>query len=555
LNQCSELVKAVNGLVKILREEGTEWVCTFPTNIFVNACGEEGMPLMMVRTERFAVAVADAYSRATNGKKIGVSAVMGGLNAAGTEMAYGALAQAYEDSSPLLCLTDGVPNEVAARERFNIEDGFRSITKWSGFINQGRRVPEFVRRAYTQLRSGRPSPVMLQLPRGLEDYDPGEHPYTPVKGWRPSGDPHDVKIAVEAILHAKNPMIYAGQGIFFGDACAELKQFAEMTGIPVLTTLMGKSCFPENHPLSLGVRDVPAERWLMGSDLIFAIGTSLGTTSFGHELPVKGKTIVQCTIDEQDLNRATRMDHAIVGDARLVLRQMIAEAERHGVKPRQGVEAEVAVAKEAKMNKYRPLMESNETPINPYRVYAEIIRTVDPTNSVVTHESGNTRDQLTTIYDAVTEHGFMAWGNVSTLGFGLGAAMGAKLAYPKRQVISITGDAGVSYQMGDYEALIRHGMGITTIHINNGGFSGYGPGFWGGGHTPYACEVTKQDVYKTAQMADALGMHSTRVEKPDHIAPALKDALKENEKGSPAFIEVICSRHPVYGGWVRPLAH
>ena len=548
------MVKAVNGLVKLLREEGTEWVCTFPTNVFVNACGEEGMPLMMVRTERFAIAVADAYSRVTNGKKIGVSAVMGGLNAAGTEMAYGALAQAYEDSSPLLCLTDGVPNEAASRERFNIEDGFRSVTKWSGFINQGRRVPEFVRRAYTQLRSGRPSPVMLQLPRGLDDYDPAEHPYTSVKGWKPSGDPHDVKVAVEAILHAKTPMIYAGQGVFFGDACAELKQFAEMTGTPVLTTLMGKSCFPEDHPLSLGVRDVPAERWLKGSDLVFAIGTSLGTTTFGHEVPTRGKTIVQCTIDEQDLNRATRTDHAIVGDAKLVLRQMIAEAERQGAKPKP-VEAEVAAAKEEKMKKYRPLMESNETPINPYRVYAEIIKTVDPMNSVITHESGNTRDQLTTIYDAVTEHGFMAWGNVSTLGFGLGAAMGAKLAYPKRQVVSVTGDAGVSYQMGDYEAVIRHAMGITTIHINNGGFSGYGPGFWGSGHTPFACEVTKQDVYKTAQMADALGMHSTRVEKPDDIAPALKDALNENTKGRPAFIEVLCSRHPVFGGWVRPPAH
>ena len=547
------MVKAVNGLVKLLREEGTEWVCTFPTNVFVNACGEEGMPLMMVRTERFAIAVADAYSRATNGKKIGVSAVMGGLNAAGTEMAYGALAQAYEDSSPLLCLTDGVPNEAASRERFNIEDGFRSVTKWSGFINQGRRVPEFVRRAYTQLRSGRPSPVMLQLPRGLDDYDPAEHPYTPVKGWKPSGDPHDVKVAVEAILHAKTPMIYAGQGVFFGDACAELKQFAEMTGTPVLTTLMGKSCFPEDHPLSLGVRDVPAERWLKCSDLVFAIGTSLGTTTFGHEVPTRGKTIVQCTIDEQDLNRASRTDHAIVGDAKLVLRQMIAEAERHGAKPKP-VEAEVAAAKEEKMKKYLPLMESNETPINPYRVYAEIIKTVDPMNSVITHESGNTRDQLTTVYDAVAEHGFMAWGNVSTLGFGLGAAMGAKLAYPKRQVVSVTGDAGVSYQMGDYEALIRHGLGITTIHINNGGFSGYGPGFWGSGHTPFACEVTKQDVYKTAQMADALGMHSTRVEKPDDIASALKDALNENTRGHPAFIEVLCSRHPVFGGWVRPPA-
>ena len=548
-------IKAVNGLVKLLRNEGTEWICTFPTNIFVNACGEEGMPLVMVRTERYAVAVADAYSRAMNGKKIGVSAVMGGLNAAGTQMAYGALAQAYEDSSPVLFLTDGVPNEASSRERFNIEDGFRSVTKWSGFVNQGRRVPEFVRRAYTQLRSGRPSPVMLQVPRDLEDYDNEEYPYTPVKGWKPSGDPADVEKAVKALLNAKNPMIFAGQGIFFADACKELRKFAEITGTPILTTLMGKSCFPENHPLSLGVRGVPAERWLQNSDLVLAIGTSLGTTSFGHEIPTMGKTIIHCTIDEQDINRATWTDHAVIGDAKLVLRQMISEAEKQGAKPNKRVEEEIAAAKEEKMRKYRPLMESNETPINPYRVYAELIKVLDPEKSVVTHESGNTRDQLTTVYDSIVEHGFMAWGNVSTLGFGLAAAMGAKLAFPERQVVNVTGDAGVSYQIGDYEAIMRNGLGITTIHINNGGFSGYGPGFWGSGHTPFACEVSSAEIYHTAKAMEALGMHAVRVEEPDEVAQALKDALNENQKGRPAFVEVICSRHPIYGAWYRRPIH
>jgi thiamine pyrophosphate-dependent acetolactate synthase large subunit-like protein len=544
-------VKAVNGLVKLLRDEGTEWICTFPTNIIVNACGEEGMPLVMVRTERYAVAVADAYSRATNGKKIGVSAVMGGLNAAGTQMAYGALAQAWEDSSPVLCITDGVPNEASSRERFNIEDGFRSVTKWSGLINQGERIPEFVRRAYTQLRSGRPSPVMLQVPRGLEDYDNEKYPYTPVKGWKPSGDPADVEKAVKALLKAKNPMIFAGQGIFFADACEELRRFAEITGIPILTTLTGKSCFPENHPLSLGVRGTPAERWLNGSDLVLAIGTSLGTTSFGHEIPTSGKTIIQCTIDEQDLNRATWIDHAVIGDAKLVLRQMISEAEKHDAMPKKGVEEEIANAKAEKMRKYRPLMESNEKPINPYRVYGELIKVLDPEKSVVTHESGNTRDQLTTVYDAIIEHGFMAWGNVSTLGFGLAAAMGAKLAFPERQVVNVTGDAGVSYQIGDYEAVIRNRLGITTIHINNGGFSGYGPGFWGPGHTPYACEVLPAEIYQTAKAMEALGMHAVRVEEPDEVAEAIKAALNENQRGRPAFIEILCSRHPVYGAWYK----
>lgn len=138
----------------------------------------------------------------------------------------------------------------------------------------------------------------------------------------------------------------------------------------------------------------------------------------------------------------------------------------------------------------------------------------------------------------------------------LGSSYGSEaLAYPKRQVVNVTGDAGISYQIGDYEALIRHGMGITTIHINNGGFSGYGPGFWGSGHTPYACEVSPSDTYQTAKAMEALGMHAVRVENPDEVASAIKEALNENSKDRPAFIEVLCCRYPVFGNWFRPPAH
>ena len=134
-------VKAANGLVRILKKEGVGWVSTFPTHVFGNACGEEGVKNFMVRDERYAVAVADGFSRVSDGKAFGVCSVMGGGNAAGTQMAYGALAQAYEDSVPLLCLTDGVSPSVYGRERFNIEDAFRSVTKWRCYINKAERVP------------------------------------------------------------------------------------------------------------------------------------------------------------------------------------------------------------------------------------------------------------------------------------------------------------------------------------------------------------------------------------------------------------------------------
>lgn len=543
-------VEAANGLVRILKSEGVDWVSTFPTNVFNNACGEEDVSNFMVRDERYAVAVADGYSRVSNGRAFGVCSVMGGLNAAGTQMAYGALAQAYEDSTPLLCLTDGMPPASTGLERFDIDDAFQSVTKWSGYINRAERVPEFMRRAFTYLRSGRRAPVLLQLPRGLGEYDEDEYPYAPVKGWRSQGDPEDVKAAVKGFLSAEKPLIHAGQGVFYADACDELLRFAELVQAPVLTTLKGKSCFPENHPLSIGVRGIPAEKFLRGSDLVFALGCVLSPTHFGHRIPDPvGKVIIQCSGDESDINRLYRTDHAVIGDLKLVLGQLIAEIEEQG--PPKGVVEEIEAANKEKAEKYLPLMTSDERPINPYRVYGELMEALDRENSFVTHDSGNTRDQLSTVYEAVVPHGFMGWGNVSTLGFGLGAAMGAKLAFPGRQVINVTGDAGFGYQVGNYEALVRNGMGITTVHINNSGFSGYGPGFWGPGHSPYTSEVTPSDVVNTSRAVEGLGIHSERVEDPDEVAPALKRALRENESGRPAFVEVICCKHPVYGRWVR----
>ena len=152
-------VKAANGLARILKAEGVPWVSCFPTNHVNNALGEEGVPILMMGEERFAVAVADAYSRATCGKRIGVCTVMANVNAAGIQMAYGAIAQAWEDSSPLLVITEGVSRGARQHTHYNIAEAFRSITKWVGEIDKAELVPDYMRRAFTHLRSGRPGPM------------------------------------------------------------------------------------------------------------------------------------------------------------------------------------------------------------------------------------------------------------------------------------------------------------------------------------------------------------------------------------------------------------
>jgi acetolactate synthase-1/2/3 large subunit len=548
-------VSAVRGLARILKAEGVPWVACYPTNPVNNALGAEGVPLLMMREERYAVAVADAFSRLTGGQRIGVCTLMGGLNAAGIQLAYGAVAQAFEDSSPVLVITAGVPIGASLHTHYDLVRGFQSVTKWVGVVDKAERLPDFARRAFTLLRSGRPGPVLLVVPPNLGEYDEAAHPYTPVKGWRCGPDPDDVQAAVRALLQAQRPLLYVGEGVFYAQATAELLQFAELAQLPVMTTLKGKSAFPENHPLAVGVRGPLAEHFLRQCDLLFAIGSSLFPNRFSHAIPdAQRKTIVQCTVDALDINRSYKTDYAVIGDAKLTLQALIQELAAQtggGVPAKPALLEEIRAAKAAFLAKYRPLLESTDKPINPYRVYGDLMKILDPKSAFVTGDSGNTRDQISTVYEAQIPRGYLGWGNVSTLGFGLAAAIAAKLAYPERQCVNITGDAGVSYMMGNFEAVARYGLGVTTIHINNGGFAGYGPGFWGPGHDPYTWEVSDHSKTCMADMARAQGYHAEDVSEPLEIIPALRRAFEANAKGQPAYLEVICSQYPVYGEWIR----
>ncbi len=547
-------VKAVNGFARILKAEGIPWVSCYPTSPVNNALGEEGVPILMMGEERFAVAVADAFSRVTCGKQIGACTVMAGLNAAGIQMAYGAVAQAWEDSSPVLVIAEGVGAGATRHTHFDMAGAFKSVTKWVGEIDRAELVPDYLRRAFTHLRSGRPGPVLLLVPRDLGEYETDEHPYTPVKGWRSGPDPDDVTAAIKTLLAAKSPLLHVGEGVYYADATAELVKFAELAQVPVMTTLKAKGAFPENHPLSVGVRGSMTEHFMRKADVLFSIGSSLFPNRFSHAIPdAEAKTIVQCTVDILDLNRSYETRHAVVGDAKLTLLALTEELSKRtgGAKQNQALRDEIRGQREAFMAKFRPWMESSETPINPYRVIGDLMKTLDPKASFVTADSGNTRDQTSTVYQAQIPRGHLGWGNVSTLGFSLAGAIGAKLAFPNRQCVNITGDAGVCYMMGNFEAVARYGIGITTLHINNGGYSGYGPGFWGGGHDPYTWKVSEHGNACMANMAKAVGFHAEDVTQPSEIIPALKRALDANAKDRPAYIEFICSHHPVHGGWVR----
>jgi acetolactate synthase-1/2/3 large subunit len=547
------LIDVATGIARILKKEGISWVSTFPVCRVNNAIGREGIKLVMMRDDRYAVALADAFSRITAGNQIGVCTFQGGVNAAGLQFAYSGMAQAYEDGSPVLCITDGVPIGSSGNSQFDVASSLKTVSKWYGYVDKPERVPEFMRRAFTMLRSGRPGPVVLAVPNAAGTYDENADPYIPVKGWKSAPDPADVSSVIDLLLKAQTPLIYAGEGVIYAGASGDLKSFAELANAPVITTLKAKGSFPENHPLFVGVRGDHTVHYLERSDLILAVGTSLSPGRFSHAIPgAADKTIVHCTVDELHVNKIYPTAHALIGDARFTLQALIKELSDRtssAGRPAENVTAEVKAVRDSALVQYRELMASDDKPLNPYRVYGDMMKVLDPYNSFVTHESGNTRDQLSTVYETLVPRAFLGWGNVSTLGFGLAAALAAKIAYPDRPTIIVTGEAGLGYMLGNLEVPLRQKLGITIVHISNGGFAGYGPGFWGEGHDPFTHAVLGYDDIDMSKAIGHIGLHSERVSEPAEVIPALERALTANESGQPSYIEFICSQYPVYGKW------
>ncbi len=543
-------IDVATGIARILKTENTEWVSTFPVSKVNNAFGTEGLKLLMTRDDRYAVAVADAYSRINNGDKIGVCTFSGGINAAGAQVAYSGIAQAYEDGSPVLCIVDAVPIGSNQSTRFDQDASLRGVSKWYGYLDDPARVPEFMRRAFTMLRSGRPGPVVLGIPDAKATYDETVDPYQSPKGWKTLPNPDDVKTAIDALRSSSKPVLFVGEGVLYSGATSELCEFAEKANLPVVTTLKAKGAFPENHPLSVGVRGDHVVQYLNEADLIFAVGASLSAGRFGHGVPdPTNKTIIQCNIDEFDVNRLYESTHAIIGDARFTLNGLLEELGRNQITGRASVTDEIKATKDSGLSTFREAMRSDEKPINPYRVYGDLMQTLDRENSFVTHESGNTRDQLSTAFETLIPRGFLGWGNVSSLGFSFPAAMAAKLAHPERQSVAVIGDAALSYMLGNFEVLTRLQLGVTVIHINNGGFAGYGPGFWGEGHDPFTYDVLGPDVINMTAAIKEIGWQTERVTEPGEIVPALQRAFSANGANQPAYIEVIASQYPLYGSW------
>lgn len=539
-------MKLLAAITEILKREQVEFLSCYPTTPLIDAAAEAGIRPVLCRQERVGVGIADGFSRVSNGRRIGVFTMQAGP---GAENAFAGIATAFSDSSPILVLAQGYPRNTSKVVRFfKSAHTYASVTKWVEELNLADRVSEVHRRAFSLLKTGRRGPVMIEIPAdaATEEISESLLDYQPVKSRRSAGDPRDVAEAARALVDTKAPVIYAGQGVLYAEASDELVELAELLEAPVMTTLEGKSAFPENHPLSLGIAAIamskPAYHFLREAETVFAIGCSL--TRYGitaANIPA-GKTIIHATNEERDLNKHYAGAYAILGDAKLLLRQLIeAVQDLIGAKGRKGngsVAKQIKTIKEEWLSEWLPKLTSNEVPINPYRVVWEFTRMVDPGETIVTHESGGSRNHLIPFYQATTPRGYIGWGKSHALGTSLGLIMGAKLAAPEKFCVNFMGDAAFGMTGLDFETSVRCGIPILTIVLNNSSMAAE-TNTLGISHKLYR---TRDIGGNYAEIGRALGGYAEKIEKPEDIAQAIQRARKATQEGRSAFLEFITSQ-------------
>ena len=536
-------MKVVQAIAKAMKAEGVDILFAYPVNPLIEAAAAEDIRTVIVRQERVGLHMADAYSRLSSGDKLGVFCMQHGP---GAENAFGGVAQAYSESAPILVVPAGYPRRLANYyPNFNSVLNMRHVTKWAEPLAMGRAAPEVLRRAFFQLRNGRPGPVLVEVPVDVFNEDvPEGWTYTPSFRARSGPDPAAVAEAAKVLATAERPVIYAGQGVHYAKAWDELRALAEAWNIPVTTSIEGKSAFPENHPLSLGsggrANPRPVKAFLAAADVILGVGCSFALTGFGVPMPA-GKTIIHATLDPMDLNKDVPVQYGLVGDAKLTLAALSEAMAAHNgatAAARANVPERIRALRAAWLESWTPKLASAETPINPYRVIAELNRLVDKARTIITHDAGSPRDQMTPFWESTAPLSYIGWGKTTQLGYGLGLAMGAKLARPDHLCINVWGDAAIGFTGMDFETAVRERIPILSILFNN--FS-------------MAIEIpimpVSQAKYRStdisgnyADMAKAFGGYGERVTDPADIVAALKRGVEATQRGQAALLEFITAK-------------
>jgi len=465
-------------LLECLKLEGVDTIFGYPGGTVINIYDDlMDSPIrhILTRHEQAAVHAADGYARATG--KVGVAIATSGPGATNTVTG---IATAYMDSTPLVIITGQVPTPLIGNDAFQEADIIgitRPITKHNYLVKDVRDLARIIKQAFYIARTGRPGPVLIDLPKDVQiDTTTFAYPEkVEIRGYKPtySGNLRQVEKAVRMILDARKPVIYVGGGASLTDASDELKEFAEKIQAPVTTTLMGMASFPRKHPLSLGMLGMHgtfyANMAVTNSDLLIAVGARFDDRVTGKAATFAPHAkIIHIDIDPTSIKKNVRVDLPIVGDLKDVLKKMIQKLGNSEEKLSETVQEtsfwreEVAGWKSQHPMSYK----SSESEIKPQFVI-EKIRELTADDAIITTEVGQHQMWTAQFFDFMRPRTFLTSGGLGTMGFGLPGALGAQSAFPDRQVIDISGDG--SFQMNSQElaTLVQYRLPVKIAILNN----------------------------------------------------------------------------------------
>ena len=455
--------------VKALQEEHVETLFAYPggtaIDLFDALYDAEGIDMILPRHEQALVHAADGYARSTG--KVGVCLVTSGPGA--TNLVTG-IATANFDSVPLVCFTGQVPTNLIGNDAFQEVDTVgivRSICKYAVTVRKREDLARIIKNAFYIAKTGKPGPVLVDIPKDIQiamgsDEYPTE---VNIRGYKPSEGAHSgqIKKALEKLKNAKRPVFLIGGGVNIAHARKEMTELAELTGVPVVTTIMGKGAIPTNHPLYVGNigmhGNLASNKAIMECDVLFSIGTRFNDRITGTiDTFAKNAEIIHIDIDAASISRNIKVDIPIVADAKVAITKMHKYAEKLDIAD--------WVSEIMKIKEEHPINMNSYSGLTPEK----IIKTINEmyNNLIITTDVG--QNQLwTTQYIEIDENKqLLTSGGLGTMGYGFPAAIGAKLGNLDKDVICISGDGGVQMNIQEMATAVSYELPVTLVILNNG---------------------------------------------------------------------------------------
>ena len=551
---------AAEAAIRVMESEGIDLVFGVPGAAILplyQAMNGSKIKHVLVRHEEGGTHSAEGYTRAASGR-IGVC--IGTSGPAGTNMITG-LYSAIADSIPILCITGQAPRAKLHKEDFQAIDIAaiaKPVTKWSITVMEGAQVPRAFRYAFQLMRSGRPGPVLIDLPIDVQkeiiEFDPESD--FPLEVFKPRAHPRQIEKALDMMMAAQRPLIIAGGGIINADASELLVELAELTQTPVIPTLMGWGSIGDDHPLNAGMMGLQTQHrygnaTFLRSDFVIGIGNRWANRQTGSvEIFTKGRKFVHVDIEPMQIGRVFCPDLGIVADAKYALEDLVAAAR---LRKQAGTIVDrkqwINETQERKFTMQRRT-DFDNIPIKPQRVFQEINAAFDDDTCFVT-AIGLYQIASGQFQKINKPRNYLICGQAGPLGWEISACIGAKLAAPSKQVVGVVGDYSFQFLIEELAVAAQYKVPFVMVLINNA-YLGLIRQAEVGYKMDYEVQLSFENIncpeigdygVDHVKAVEALGCLAVRIFDPKLMKAAFQEACRlSNEKSVPVVVEVITER-------------